>query len=163
MYHHHLCSPSRMKWVTKTKPGGCIFCKISKSDNDKQNKVLYRNDEFFVVMNIYPYNTGHLQVSPIKHVTRLEDLSDVELSKLFVLVKKCQELLNKVLSPMGYNTGFNQGGDCAGASVDHLHVHVVPRFKRDFGFIDIIGHTKVLPEPVDITFNKLRRHVKMLE
>jgi diadenosine tetraphosphate (Ap4A) HIT family hydrolase len=163
MYHHWLCSPSRMKWVKKAKPSGCIFCNISKGDKKTKSMVLFRNEYFMVVMNIFPYNTGHLQVSPIRHVTRLEDLSDELLSKLFILVKKCHNLLNKVLSPMGFNTGFNQGGDFSGASVDHLHVHIVPRFKRDFGFIDIISRTKVLPEPVDITFRKLKRHVKMLE
>ena len=163
MYNHYLCSPSRMGWVKKPKPSGCIFCRIAKGDSKIPSKILYKNDEFMVMMNIYPYNTGHLQVSPLKHVTRLEDLSDEELSKLFILVKKCHNLLNKVLSPMGFNTGFNQGGDFAGASVDHLHIHIVPRFRRDFGFIDLIGRTKVLPEPVDTTFKKLKRHVKMLE
>ncbi|MBN2330670.1 MAG: HIT domain-containing protein [Candidatus Aenigmarchaeota archaeon] len=163
MHEHHLCSPSRMEWVTKKKPSGCIFCKISKGGKNVPNMVLYKDKGFMVVMNIFPYNTGHLQVCPVRHVTKLEDLSDNELSRLFIMVKRCQLLLTKALSPMGFNTGFNQGGDCAGASVEHLHVHIVPRFKRDFGFIDIIGRTKVLPEPVGSTFKKLKRHVKMLE
>jgi diadenosine tetraphosphate (Ap4A) HIT family hydrolase len=163
MYHHWLCSPSRMKWVTKKKERGCLFCRIAEGDKKIETKVLYKDKRFMVTMNVFPYNTGHLQVSPVKHVTKLEDLDDDEVSTMFILVKKCQKMLNKVLSPMGFNIGINQGGDFAGASVDHLHVHIVPRFRRDFGFMELIGHTKVLPESVDSTFKRLKRHVKLLE
>ena len=125
--------------------------------------VVYRNSNFLVVMNIYPYNTGHLQVMPLEHVKNLDDLSDDDVSDMFVLVKKCVKLLKKTLCPEGFNIGLNQGGEAAGASIEHLHIHMVPRFRRDFGFIDIIGETKVLPEPVGETFERLKKNAKMLE
>lgn len=152
-----------MKWVKKKHGKGCLFCKIAKSDKKISSKILYNDGKFMVVMNIFPYNTGHLQVLPVKHVTTLEGLDDKDISTMFVLVKKCLKLLKKVLQPLGFNIGINQGGDVSGASVQHLHIHIVPRFKRDLGFIDLISGTKVLPEPVDETYKRLKRHVKMLE
>jgi len=165
MHQSLLCSPSRLGWVKKAngKSRGCVFCKIAKSKRDAANMVVHRSGRFLVVMNIYPYNTGHIQVLPLKHVINLEDLSDEDVSEMSVLVKKCVRLLKKTLCPEGFNIGLNQGGEAAGASIGHLHVHIVPRFRRDFGFIDIIGGTKVLPEPVGKTYEKLKSNAKMLE
>lgn len=163
MYRYWLNSPSRMKWVKRKHGKGCLFCKIAKGDKKTRAEILYKDKKFMVIMNIFPYNTGHLQVSPVKHVTALEGLDDKDVSAMFILVKKCVKVLKRVLKPMGFNIGINQGGDIAGASVQHLHIHIVPRFKRDLGFIDIIGGTKVLPEPVDKTYKRLKKYVKMLE
>jgi diadenosine tetraphosphate (Ap4A) HIT family hydrolase len=115
-----------------------------------------------VIMNIFPYNTGHLQVIPVKHATALEELDDKTVSELFVLVKKCLKLLKKVLGPEGFNIGINQGENVAGASIPHLHIHIVPRYRNDFGFMEIIAKTKVLPESVDETYEKLLKNVKIL-
>ena len=165
MHQSLLCSPSRLGWVKSAnkKSRGCVFCKIAKSKRDAANMVIYRNSNFLAVMNIYPYNTGHLQVLPLKHVTNIDDMSDGDVSEMFILVKKCVKLLKKTLCPEGFNIGLNQGGEVSGASIEHLHVHIVPRFRRDFGFIDIIGGTKVLPEPVGKTFEKLKRNAKIME
>jgi len=166
MYHSWLCSPSRMEWVKN--PGkkagkGCLFCKMAKGDKEIPSLVLRKDGKFMVAMNIFPYNVGHLQVLPVKHYDALEEMGDKDVSQMFILVKKCVKLLKKVLDPLGFNIGFNQGGDVAGASIKHLHVHIVPRFKRDFGFIDILSSTKVLSEPVDKTYERLKKHARMLE
>ena len=162
MYHNWLCSPVRMKWIGGKKPSGCVFCKIAKGDSKVPGKILYRDKRFMVLMNIFPYNTGHIMVMPVKHARLLEDLDDDDTAGLFVLVKKCVNLLKKAINPAGFNIGLNEGGS-AGASIPHIHVHIVPRFSGDLGFIDVIGATKVMPEPVDVTFKKLKKHVKMLE
>jgi ATP adenylyltransferase len=162
MYKHHLFSPSRMDWVGKEHKG-CLFCKIAKNDPNVRSMVVHRRKDIIVVMNVFPYNTGHLQVFPVKHVEGLDGLSDSEISSLFVMVKKCTLLLRKVLNPKGFNVGINIGGDVSGASVEHLHVHIVPRFDRDFGFMEVTAETKVLPETLEQTFEKLKKEEAMLK
>lgn len=162
MFSSWLYAPDRLKWVKGEKPKGCVFCKIGADASPARHFILKKTKGFFVVMNIYPYNTGHLQVIPLRHVTTIEELTDEETKEMFVLVKKSVKLLKKVLDPIGFNIGLNQGGTASGASIEHLHVHVVPRFRTDFGFIDVIGGTKVLPEEVGKTFRKLKKEVKIL-
>jgi len=162
MFSSWLYAPDRLKWVKSEKPKGCVFCRIGKDRKLAEHFVLKKTEGFFVVMNIYPYNTGHLQVIPLRHVMGLEDLSDEETKEMFVLVKRSMKLLRKVLEPIGFNVGVNEGGSISGASIEHLHVHVVPRFRTDFGFIDVIGGTKVLPEEVGKTYRRLMKEVKIL-
>ena len=158
-------APSRMRWVVnpKKKLKGCLFCRIAKGDKKVPQKVLYRDEHVIVLMNIFPYNTGHLQVIPVRHVENLEDLSTDEICNLFTMVQKATRLLKKVLRPKGFNIGINIGGEIAGASVNHLHVHIVPRYERDFGFMEVIAETKVLPESLEQTFEKLKKEVDMLK
>lgn len=163
MYHNWICSPTRMRWVKGKKPHGCVFCNIAKGGKKAPGEVLFKDKRFMVTMNIYPYNTGHLQVMPVKHASLLEQMDDQDVAGLFILVKKCMRLLNKVLQPAGFNVGLNQGVGLAGASIDHIHVHIVPRFSRDVGFIDTIGATKILPESVHDTYKRLMKHAHMLE
>jgi len=163
MYDYWISSPGRLKWVKGSEGKGCVFCKIARGDKKIPAKVLYKNDRFMVIMNIFPYNTGHLQVMPVKHLSKVEGLSDKDLSDLFILVKKCMKLLKAAINPLGFNVGFNQGGDIAGASIQHIHIHIVPRFKRDIGFIDVIGKTKVLPVDIEQVFKDLKKHVDILK
>jgi ATP adenylyltransferase len=165
MFSSWLYAPDRMEWVKhpEKRPDGCVFCKIGKSAKPQHHFILKKGAGFFVVMNIYPYNTGHLQVIPTRHVKNLEDLTDEEVAGMFALVRKAMLLLRKVLGPIGFNVGFNQGGSVSGASIEHLHVHIVPRYKTDFGFIDVIGGTKVLPEELSKTYKRLLKEARMLE
>ena len=165
MFSSWLYAPDRMEWVKnpQKRPQGCVFCRIGKSARPQQHFILKKGGGFFVVMNIYPYNTGHLQVIPLRHVRGFEELSEKEVAGMFSLVRKCMMLLRKVLGPIGFNVGFNQGGSISGASIEHLHVHIVPRFRTDFGFMDVIGGTKVLPEELGKTYKRLMKEVRMLE
>lgn len=152
----------RLRWLTKSKPKSCIFCKIAKRSKKVQSKVLHRDSDVMVIMNMFPYNTGHLQVVPTRHVTTLEKLSKEESGKLFEMTIKCIKLLKKVLKPVGFNIGLNMG-KASGASISHLHVHIVPRFKTDFGFMEIIGRTKVMPENIEKIYKKLMKDAKILD
>jgi len=114
-------------------------------------------------MNIFPYNTGHLQVLPLRHVETFEELTEKEIASLFVMVRRCVRLLRKVLNPDGFNIGVNIGGDVAGASIAHLHVHIVPRFRGDSGFMESVADTKVLPQTLDQVFEKLKKEARMLD
>lgn len=148
-----------MKWVGKSH-SGCTLCKIAKGESI--SKVLFKNKNIIVIMNIFPYNTGHLQVMPIRHVSTLDELSDDEIFELFRMVKRCVRLISKVLKPEGFNIGMNIG-EFSGASIaDHLHIHIVPRYKTDFGFMEILAETKVMPEKLEETYKRLMKHAKIL-
>ncbi|MBN2042789.1 MAG: HIT domain-containing protein [Candidatus Aenigmarchaeota archaeon] len=162
MFKNYLWAKSRSKWV-KHKVEGCIFCGIAKRDPKIFTKLLYMGKDFMVIMNIFPYNTGHLQVIPKRHVETLEELNENEFRGLFEMTKKVIRLIDKALKPAGYNIGINMGGDIAGGSIRHLHVQIVPRYPRDAGFMETTAETKVMPETLDETFGKLKKHVKMLE
>lgn len=154
-----------MKWIRggKAKMSGCLFCYVASDDPHVEKEVIYKTKDVMVALNIYPYNTGHLQVVPIRHVEKLEDLSANEMASLFVMTQKCVKLLKKTLNPDGFNIGMNIGGDVAGASVMHLHVHVVPRFVRDSGFMEAACETKVLPQTVSQIAKKLKKEIKILK
>lgn len=152
---------NRMEWLKskKNKNKSCLFCKITKGKEDA--KILFKDKDIFVMLNKFPYNTGHLMVVPIKHVKSIEELSNEEIKKLFTFVKKCIKILRISLRPQGFNIGINIG-KYSGASIEnHLHLHIVPRFKTDFGFMEVISKTKVLPESLEATFEKLKKHEKI--
>ncbi len=163
VFKNYIYARGREKWIKGKKPDGCVFCNIARDDPKTEKKVLYKDDDFMVIMNLFPYNAGHLQVVPVKHVVFLEDLKKKEYIRFFELAGKSVELLKKVYSPPGFNIGINMGGDVAGASVLHLHAHIVPRYPRDAGFVETTSDTKVIPETVEDSFKKLKKHSKMLK
>ncbi len=165
MFRHFLFPESRMKYVKKAskEKGKCIFCAIANDDPDIPKKVLHKDDKVMVIMNIYPYNVGHLQVIPVRHVVWLEELSPEEKDALFGMVDRTIKLLRKTEKPIAMNVGINMGGEIAGASIEHLHVHVVPRFRRDFGFMEVTAETKVVAEPLEKTYKRLMKEVSMLK
>ncbi len=167
MFKNFLFPRSRLKYVKKVgkneKEEGCLFCRIAKDDPKVEKKVIYKDDVVMVLMNIYPYNVGHLQVVPVRHVVWLEELTQEEHKILFEMVYRTVKLLRKVAEPVAMNIGLNMGGEVSGASVMHLHIHVVPRYKRDFGFMEVTNDTKVMVEPLETTYAKLMKHVDMLK
>lgn len=153
----------RMKWLKerKRKYNGCLFCNVGKGR--KKAKILYKDKDVFVMLNAFPYNTGHLMVVPTKHIKSIEELSDDEIKKIFMIVKRCVKILKISLKPTGFNIGTNIG-KYSGASIEnHLHIHIVPRFKTDFGFMEVISKTKVIPEILDETFEKLMKYKEIFE
>jgi ATP adenylyltransferase len=148
-----------MKWIKRKKEKGCIFCKIAK---EKKKTLVLKKGEVFVVMNKFPYNTGHLLIFPKRHVKEIEELTENEMIEIFKTLKKCVLLLKKALKPKGFNIGINIG-EVAGASIKHLHIHIVPRFGSEAGFMEIFDSTKVMPEPLEETYRKLKKFSKLLE
>ena len=153
----------RMKWVKK-KVKKCFFCEAAKNKKcAKKFKILYKNKNVLVLMNSYPYNTGHLLVAPIKHIADFDELGNEEIKEIFIVVKKCVKILKKALKPDGFNIGLNIG-KFSGASIEnHLHIHIVPRFKTDFGFIEVVSKTKVMPEYLEKTYERLMKYEKIFE
>jgi ATP adenylyltransferase len=165
MIENWMYAPGRLKWVTRPDKDDkrCVFCRIAKDDHKVESLVLHKGKKFMVIMNLYPYTTGHVEIVPLNHVETVEKMTDKDVSEMFILVKKTMKILKKTLDPIGFNVGFNQGGKASGASIEHFHVHIVPRFKTDFGFIDTIGAIRVLPERIEDTYKRLKKHEDMLE
>lgn len=158
MTRERLYTPWRMKYVISDKKKlGCVFCNVldDEVDRDRENFIVCRGEEVFVMMNIYPYNVGHIMVIPRQHISLLSDMSRNAQLEMMLLTTYFTELLQKIMHPDGFNIGLNIG-KAAGAGIDHhLHMHVVPRWDGDSNFMPVIGETRVLPEELSDTYDHL--------
>ena len=162
-YQERLWSPWRMEYIRGPKENGCIFCEKSKSDLDRDNLVLYRGKESFILMNLYPYNNSHLLISPYQHVdTPIKLGSDVH-SEIMTLVNESIRIMGKVLNAEGFNFGANIGAVSGAGIKDHVHFHVVPRWKGDTNFMPVIGHTKVMVEGLLESYDELKPHFEKIK
>ncbi len=135
---------------------GCVLCSRGRVDPQPTNLVLFRGAQCYILMNLYPYNTGHLMVVPYTHTAELIQLDAAIADELFGLVRQSVAILSAALAPHGFNIGMNLGRT-AGAGIDeHLHMHIVPRWDGDTNFMPIVGGTKLIPEALDQTYAKLR-------
>ena len=151
-----LYSPWRLQYILSNKDKECIFCVKPSEGNDEKHLILFRSEFSFVIMNIFPYNNGHLMVVPNKHVPNLNGLNKKEIDDLFETVQLCEKVITKVYSPDGLNIGMNLG-KAAGAGIDeHLHVHIVPRWNGDVNFMTAISETRVIPESFEQAYSKLK-------
>lgn len=151
----NLWAPWRSVYIGKPQ-AGCIFCEKLASSEDKDNLVVYRGDKTFVIMNLYPYNNGHLLIAPKRHVGDISELTDDELMELMKISQYMVEVLRTAFgNPHGFNLGVNLG-KVAGAGIPgHLHVHVVPRWDGDSNFMAVIGDTRVISEAWNKTYEKI--------
>jgi len=137
----------------------CILCSVRDNDERVVSLKLYDDDILFISLNLYPYNPGHLLIVPNRHILQFTDLSKQELQHINRTIQGLQHLLDDLYNPKGYNIGINQGRD-AGASIEHLHFHLVPRYGSELGYIDIVGKTRVLPEGLESVRQKLTQRIK---
>ncbi len=148
-------APWRMKYILMDKSKGCFLCENLKQDDDAANYILYRGRKNFVIMNVYPYNPGHLMVAPHRHVASLEELTKEELHEHSEIVSRSLKVLRQVFDPQGFNIGVNIG-KVAGVGLEgHVHTHVVPRWQGDTNFMPVVADTKVVSEALDETYKKL--------
>lgn len=153
-------APWRMKYILSEKSETCLFCEKAGQKKDKENYILLRGKEAFIILNTFPYNNGHLMVVPHRHLAELEELSQEELSELTSLVMKGVAGLKQALNPDGFNIGLNLG-KAAGAGIEgHLHVHIVPRWSGDNNFMPVVADTKVIMESLQDTYRKLLKVMK---
>lgn len=152
-------TPWRMKYVTsnRTNTNNCVFCTKLHDDieRDRENYVVYRGHTTFVVMNIYPYNTGHLMILPHQHTSTLAEVSRDAQIEMITLTSYFTELLSQLLKPDGFNVGINLGKAAGAGLGSHLHTHIVPRWSGDTNFMAVVGNTRVLPELLDDTYNRI--------
>ena len=134
----------------------CVFCDAVAASDDIDNLIVHRGKSAFVLLNLFPYNTGHLLVVPYLHTARLSDLDDDASLELWTLAKGAQAALESVMHPEGYNLGMNLGTVSGAGIADHLHLHIVPRWNGDTNFMPVLADIKVLPDALDNTCRKLR-------
>lgn len=158
----NLWAPWRAEYILGPKDKDCIFCNYLKQKNDRENLVLYRGKKSFIIMNRYPYNSGHLMVAPVSHKAKLEELTKAEYTEMFQLLTLSNKLLTTAMTADGVNIGINLG-EAAGSSIrDHLHIHIVPRFTGDTNFMPVIGMTKVQSFALLETYDALKKNLKRL-
>jgi len=155
-----LWAPWRMGYLMSEKTPECIFCVKQAEDDDRANYIIFRTPHSFALLNAYPYNNGHLMIAPYRHASALSALALEERADLIEAVARAESLLGRAYSPQGMNVGANLG-HCAGAGVPgHVHVHIVPRWEGDTNFMPVVGETKVLPETLDDTYERLLKHLE---
>ncbi len=145
-------APWRMEYIKGEKPEGCVLCKCSIRCDDY---VIYEGKFCFVMMNKYPYVSGHLMIIPVRHIGKIEDLTNEERSEIFALLDTTVRVLKEAMSPNGFNIGMNIG-KAAGAGIEeHIHVHVIPRWEGDTNFMSVVNNIRVIPEDMQTTAAKL--------
>jgi ATP adenylyltransferase len=160
-------APWRMAYIRSSrKPAGCIFCikarKPPSATKDASNLLLHRGRYSFVMMNLFPYNSGHLMVAPYSHVKTLEALPAVEALDLLSLVNLSLRVLRLEIKPEGFNIGINVGRVSGAGIADHIHLHIVPRWNGDTNFMPLFAETRVIPEHLEQTYRKLRARFRRL-
>lgn len=162
-----LWSPWRSNYIESFKEdnenGECVFCNAdSKNIEDDKCQIVYKGKFSFVMMNLYPYNSGHLMIIPYRHLADYLELSDEEINEIMFLNKKAIESLNNLMSPHGFNFGANIG-QAAGAGIHtHLHFHLVPRWLGDTNFMPVLGEVKIISQDLLVTKNNIIKEFKKL-
>lgn len=158
-----LWSPWRLAYVTgsSSTANGCIFCSVSfpgetSGDPHRDDLVLVRGRDCYVILNLYPYNNGHLMVVPRRHIASLASATPDELAELMAFTRDAEVALSEAYNPQGINVGINLGRPAGAGIVDHVHVHLVPRWTGDTNFMSVVGNTRVLPEDMQETARRLR-------
>src|SRR5947207_6740437 len=152
----HLWSPWRLAYITGANPTtGCVFCNAA-TDPEADSLVVFRGPTCFVILNLYPYNNGHLMVVPNRHVATLASTTGDEQAELMRYTRHAEIALTEAYTPQGINIGVNLGRPAGAGVLDHLHVHLVPRWNGDTNFMTVVGNVRVLPEDLGATARKLR-------
>jgi len=149
-------SPWRHAYVTKSEPEpGCVFC-IARTIDEGRQLIVHEGTLAYVILNKFPYNAGHLMVVPHRHVAQMAGLEDSELSEMAKLTQLSERVLTEAYAPQGINVGMNLGRPAGAGIVDHLHMHLVPRWNGDTNFMTVVGEVRVLPEELPRTAERLR-------
>jgi ATP adenylyltransferase len=136
---------------------GCVFCNAQAKEDSEENLITYRGKFAFVILNRFPYTSGHLMVIPFRHAASLEDLDPLTRAEMMELTSRCTTILKDIYRPQGFNIGVNIG-EAAGAGVPgHVHIHIVPRWKGDTNFMSSVGNVRVLPEALEVTYERIKK------
>ena len=156
-----LWAPWRASYVEKPEET-CIFCEKTGENKDEENLIILRGQRSFIILNRYPYNTGHLMIAPYRHVANVEDLTEEEVMEIFKLLRESIKAVKKAFKPDGFNIGVNIG-KVAGAGIEgHIHIHVVPRWLGDTNFMPVTANTKVMPISLNETYERIKRAMQSL-
>ena len=157
-----LWAPWRFNFLMSKKEKGCIFCNRLKMRDSVKNLIVYRGEKMFVILNKYPYNTGHIMVVPKRHVGQIEKLTPAESQEFFELIQITVRIIKNVLKPHSLNLGMNLGRSSGAGIPGHLHMHIVPRWQGDTNFMPVVGNTKVISVPLKPVYQSLRQEFSKL-
>jgi ATP adenylyltransferase len=153
---HHIVANKLDYAKGKRPPVDCILCAVPRDDPRVDNLCVYRHDAWYVTLNLYPYNPGHLMIVPVTHHTDVRELSEGEVLELHRLQVLALRVLDREYQPGGFNVGFNLG-PASGASIEHLHLQIVPRYRTEVGFFDVLSDSRVIVEEPRVTRDRLTR------
>ena len=152
----YIAAPWREQYVTNAvRSKGCVFCDALKAGADRTTKILFRGVHHFIILNRFPYNTGHLMIAPYRHGAAVERTSPEAAAELMELMKTAIRILRKRYRPQGFNAGMNLGRSAGAGVAGHYHLHVIPRWTGDANFLPLIGGTKVVTEDLETTYERL--------
>ncbi len=156
MERNYLFNTEKIRYVKGDKPHvDCILCAIRDKNPAVTGLTVFKNEKFIIAMNLFPFNPGHLMIFPLRHVTDIADLTEDEAVEMHRLLVKSVKILNEEFSPSGYNIGYNLG-EGSGASIKHIHQHIVPRYSNEVGFLDVLSGTRVIVSDPCSVMMKLR-------
>ncbi|NQT33859.1 HIT domain-containing protein [bacterium] len=157
-----LWAPWRLEYIKTAvkEPDGCFLCEAIEAGNDRDRLLLHRDELVLIIMNLYPYNNGHLLIAPYRHIGELDDLSTDELNAISEVTRKAVRWLDKAFNPHGYNIGLNLGRAAGAGLPAHLHWHVVPRWDGDSNFMPVLGCVKVISDGLASTYDELRKAIE---
>jgi ATP adenylyltransferase len=158
-----LWAPWRSAFVLAKKEKGCPLCRAFEAKRDSiKTLIAHRGETGFVILNKFPYNSGHLMVCPNRHVAELDSLTDQESAEMFSLIRRSVSVLRKVINPHSFNIGMNIGEGSGAGIPEHLHMHIVPRWNGDTSFMMVLGKTKVVSVSLDLVYGKIRKGFREL-
>ncbi len=154
----YLWTPWRYAYVSGTeKSMECVFCKAAKETDDAKAHIVYRGKNCFVILNAFPYTPGHVMIVPYEHLDELQKLPSDAANEMIALSQRMEAVLRELYHPDGINLGMNIGKAAGAGIAGHIHMHVLPRWVADANFISVVGETRVLPEMLDVTWERMRK------
>jgi ATP adenylyltransferase len=161
----HLWAPWRMAYIAPDTPQtlGCIFCTLPAEHRDTENHILYRGERCFMMLNRFPYNNGHLMIAPYQHNGTIEQLDAATLAELMAQAQLALRAIRYEMHPDGFNMGINVGKVAGAGYADHMHLHVVPRWDGDTNFMPVLADVKVMPEHLDVVYEKLKAAIETVK
>jgi ATP adenylyltransferase len=156
MANHRIWAPWRLRYVSNAnKQTECVFCAKPEEGDDRKALIVHRGERCYVILNLYPYTSGHLMVAPFEHVGQVQEIASETMAEMMDLAQQAIRKLEEVYSPEGFNLGVNQGR-VAGAGVEgHIHLHVVPRWAGDNNYMPVVADTRVMPQSLEETYDAL--------
>lgn len=154
----YIWSPWRYRYISgEARLGSCIFCDFPRANDDKRTLIVYRGEKNFIILNRFPYTSGHVMVVPYEHIADLAACPPETLTEMMRLAQRTKTALDSVYHPEGYNLGMNLGQAAGAGIIGHLHLHVLPRWAGDSNFMTVVSETRVEPEELSTTYEKLHK------
>lgn len=157
----YLWTPWRYAYITGAgKVKGCIFCEAPKAGDDEKVRIVHRGEHCYVILNTYPYTPGHVMVVPYAHLDELQKLPSDAATEMVKILQNMEQVLRSLYSPDGVNLGMNIGKAAGAGVAGHIHMHILPRWVADANFLSVVGETRVLPESLETTYQKIKTALK---